>query len=1476
MALRDLNIKISASGEQKTVASLNRIGTATGSVGTQTGRMAAESQKAATGMGRMAGAGGLMRAALAPLLPLLTALSAVRLWQGMIRESEQLERNMLRTEQIIASTGKTAGFTAHQLHEQARQLAAATLQSTEGVMQAQQVLLTFRSVSGETFTRATELAADLATVTGTNLNSAMTQLGKVLEDPIRNIGQLNRSGVSFTQAQTDMIKELIETNRQAEAQSMILDVLAGQYAGVARREAEGLAGAQDTLKQAMQEVKIAMAESVGSSDALATLYLRLADAVDELAAVIGSGEIDLYLQRVSHEFENLGKDMEYTLNLAADIFREFAIGIGADSDSIGDFLAGAFRNYVPNVRAAIQLAAVYVADFVQRTMAYGKAIAHNLDPRNWFDGKGYGDILRNELAIADAALEQSIEVILKERDAHIVSGKVMLAGRAELRAEWTRQREAVAANATVADETAIAQGRLARATADAGSDAEAASKKQDELNASLEQLRRAADPAYAALQDIQDVYEELSILFDAGLIDENQFETLAISLTDNMLPAIDEVKESVKGIGENFDEAAGGAMKAMRIMQRGLDSESEHYKNLELAIQATNVARAVAAVLTQGSGDPYTAFARMAAMAAVVASFGVQLSGSAKVGDGGTPGGQEAQGTGTVLGDMSAKSESIVNATEITATATSKLVGINQDMLRALQAMQAGITGASALIARAGQPFNTNLSSLFVENPLSKISEGAYFPGELLDRSLGQLGSIGAFFSDLGRIPFDIVGGVIDWVGKLIGGSASIRDQGIEIIGGTMADIIEDTFVRSFQRVKSKKYAWSSSKTRTYYADVDDAVTQQFSLVFEGIADSVAAGAEAIGMDMTDIEQAFNSYFVDTIRISLKGLSAEEQAAELEAVFGAMFDNLSGAVVPWIDEFQRVGEGLGETLARVATNVQVTEEAMSRLGFSLDVSEAAAQAAIDRLHDVGASFVMVSQEYAEASTDNTRLTAEAATALVEMSGGLEKFIDGMNAFVKNFASEEYQFELLTSDLTRALERVGLTVPATRDAMWDLMQSLNAGTESGREQIATLLELAGIADQYYDTLEKRADEEQRIAEQKAQEILRIAEEKAREILRIAEEAARRELEIANEKYNLEIRYLEATGDAAGALAMRRQLEIDATDESNRALLQMIYSLEDSAVAAQEAAAAEAELQAERDRIAQERSGLERQLLELQGNTAAIRERELAQLDPSNRALQKLIWTLQDQEKAANAAATAQQNYLDTLGNSFKRQQDNLKSLIEAFSDFGQSLRAFRAQLLGISNDISPTQKISEAGHVYRETASAAMLGDQEAIRSLESASRAYIEAAKTSGTEEQHRRVFGEVQSVLARTIDLADRQVVNAATRLENLPSIFRAFMSAPGFADGGYHSGGLRIVGENGPELEATGPSRIWTADQTMRMMRGGNDNAELVSEVRALRTEVSNLRAVNEATARNTHKSTRLQERWDGDGMPETRTVA
>lgn len=57
-----------------------------------------------------------------------------------------------------------------------------------------------------------------------------------------------------------------------------------------------------------------------------------------------------------------------------------------------------------------------------------------------------------------------------------------------------------------------------------------------------------------------------------------------------------------------------------------------------------------------------------------------------------------------------------------------------------------------------------------------------------------------------------------------------------------------------------------------------------------------------------------------------------------------------------------------------------------------------------------------------------------------------------------------------------------------------------------------------------------------------------------------------------------------------------------------------------------------------------------------------------------------------------------------------------------------------------------------------------------------------------------------------------------------------------PRFAAGGDHAGGWRIVGERGPELEATGPARIFNADQTARMLSGGGGQTVVQNNIQVV----------------------------------------
>ncbi len=85
------------------------------------------------------------------------------------------------------------------------------------------------------------------------------------------------------------------------------------------------------------------------------------------------------------------------------------------------------------------------------------------------------------------------------------------------------------------------------------------------------------------------------------------------------------------------------------------------------------------------------------------------------------------------------------------------------------------------------------------------------------------------------------------------------------------------------------------------------------------------------------------------------------------------------------------------------------------------------------------------------------------------------------------------------------------------------------------------------------------------------------------------------------------------------------------------------------------------------------------------------------------------------------------------------------------------------------------------------------------------------------------------------------------------------------GYATGGDHLGGFRIVGERGAELEATGPSRIFNAEQTRKIMSGsGNDQllSEVVSELRSVRAELAALRSSSSQVENNTRKAKDILE--------------
>ena len=191
--------------------------------------------------------------------------SGILAFRQSINVAEQHERRWLKLNAILKSTGGVVGLTGRQIREFSRELALNTLASVEGVENAAAKLLTFRSIAGETFKETLRLAQDLAATGFGDLQTQVVTLGKALEDPITGLTSLRRVGVVFSATQTEMIRNLAETNRLAEAQALILEGVRKQVGGAGAGEGRGLSGQYDELSQRAEEFWLALDKVTGSS-----------------------------------------------------------------------------------------------------------------------------------------------------------------------------------------------------------------------------------------------------------------------------------------------------------------------------------------------------------------------------------------------------------------------------------------------------------------------------------------------------------------------------------------------------------------------------------------------------------------------------------------------------------------------------------------------------------------------------------------------------------------------------------------------------------------------------------------------------------------------------------------------------------------------------------------------------------------------------------------------------------------------------------------------------------------------------------------------------------------------------------------------------------------------------------------------------------------------------------------------------------
>lgn len=218
--------------------------------------------------------------ALVPALGVLTALGGASV--KLIEAGERASTANSRIRQIAQSMnlfGKETDIVTDRLIDLANKTARQTGLDQNAIKETQAKLLTFKELAktagtlGGTFDRATQAAIDLAAAGFGEATTNAVQLGKALNDPIKGITALTRSGVTFTEAEKEKIKALVESNNILAAQELILTAIETQVGGTAT----ATANSTDKMKVAFSQ----MSESIGM--ALLPVFEKLVPYLERFA-----------------------------------------------------------------------------------------------------------------------------------------------------------------------------------------------------------------------------------------------------------------------------------------------------------------------------------------------------------------------------------------------------------------------------------------------------------------------------------------------------------------------------------------------------------------------------------------------------------------------------------------------------------------------------------------------------------------------------------------------------------------------------------------------------------------------------------------------------------------------------------------------------------------------------------------------------------------------------------------------------------------------------------------------------------------------------------------------------------------------------------------------------------------------------------------------------------------------------------------
>ena len=513
------------------------------------------------------------------------------------------------------------------------------------------------------------------------------------------------------------------------------------------------------------------------------------------------------------------------------------------------------------------------------------------------------------------------------------------------------------------------------------------------------------------------------------------------------------------------------------------------------------------AILTAGTGDPYTAIPRMAAMAIMVKSLlgniGVALGMNSTSTSGDSFSMQTANtGTGSTLGDSKKASESISNALKTLEDFAEPQYEVLNSMNSYLKTIANNISGVSSLLVQnSATALGTNYSGGFdtgfsnnISNPLSSITN--------ITAKIPIIGQIDGIFSSAVN---SVLGGLF---GKK-SVSQELKDSGITFADALLKNAKDSFEGSAYQTIATtiKKKSWfgssSSTNLSTAFSGLNDEIENQFSLVLGGLYDTVLLSGKALDISSQSLYNSLDNFVVSIGKVSLKDKTGTEIQEILTNIFSKIGDDLAKATIPQLTGFQQVGEGLFETLTRVATGMEESKFYIDRLGTSTinytDIVnkqgvigfEALAQSIIkadEATYGLNNGVVQMIDNMNSTTEElyNTYLSfgnirdilevtnqsaSNLSSSMILGAGSISALESSTKSYMENFLSDSERLNIQLARLSDEFKNAGYEMPKTRQGFINLIKSIDTSTDEGAKAYGRII---ALSDSYNETITEIED------------------------------------------------------------------------------------------------------------------------------------------------------------------------------------------------------------------------------------------------------------------------------------------------------------------------------------------------------------------------------------------------------------------